>query len=609
MKHLLFIALAGAALLDTSRPAAAQAPNSGVRLILSTRRIDKAPAPDEERSNVLRPNVEQELLTYIQNDGPEAKTVKVQLLADGVEVIPTKDHQVGSGKLVQFPWPHLAEPPAAKPTPLTRPVVFRLLDANGNKLGEDKTLSADRPGNYLDAKPVFIPRRGSESNRLIVKLTPNDKFKGPPCRIQLVLDPERIPSLIAGQKKKGFYAGSVTGEKNEDGFRSLNLIAEDIRLMADESQRSGVVTVQADGYDRAFTFVADFPASGTASTPGKRGEQTLRLNLPRFVNPHNPVPVVIEADNLKDYEDARLVLEAAPLLADKKEAGNVQFSLLEEFRGERNVQLFFRGNGKNGGLRFVPEVKDWSKNVDLGGLFGSAVLRLRLLDKDGGELEILDGETGNKTKEVRKTVTLDDTPPEVTLVPVSSPIVRGKPIVVEAQGSDEESGIGNVIFFVGKLAANAPLPPDAIARPGKQKDRSTWAAELVVPSDARSPLDVSVRFTNKVGLTTTQATALEVAEPPPPGVKVAKKGSIAGVVMEGERPQKGLNVDLLDPAGKVLLSTKTAADGTFIFKDLVPGDYKLASIKPASSTRGSTRKPIPLAEGEAKTIVIKLWRQ
>jgi hypothetical protein len=75
-------------------------------------------------------------------------------------------------------------------------------------------------------------------------------------------------------------------------------------------------------------------------------------------------------------------------------------------------------------------------------------------------------------------------------------------------------------------------------------------------------------------------------------------------------PQKGLNVDLLDPAGKVLLSTKTADGGTFIFKDLLPGDYKLASIKPASNTRGSTRDPIPLAEGEAKTgIVIKLWRQ
>jgi hypothetical protein len=205
------------------------------------------------------------------------------------------------------------------------------------------------------------------------------------------------------------------------------------------------------------------------------------------------------------------------LLADKKEAASEQFSLLDEFHGERNVSLFFRGDGRNGGLRFVPEVKDWSKSLDLGGLFGSARLRLRLLDKDGGEREILDGDAGKKTKEVRKTITLDDTPPEVTrLEPASSPIVRGKPFVVQARGIDDESGIRDVVFFVGKLAANAPLPPDAIARPGKQtkEGNSTWAAELVVPSDARNPLDVSVRFTNNVGLSTMATIAVEVTAPP-----------------------------------------------------------------------------------------------
>jgi hypothetical protein len=615
MKRLLFLALAGAALLASIRPAAAQAPNAGVSLILSSRPLLKAPVTDGERSNVLRPIVEQELFTYVLNTAQQAQTVKVQLLADGVEVISSKDQSIGPGKFVPIFWPRAAETPGAKPAELARPVVFRLLDAKGDKLGEDKKLIVDRPDNYLDAELEFIPRRGAEANRLIVTMTPKDNFKGPPCRVQLALDPERIPGLVPGQKKKGVYAGYVTAEKNDkDRFKSLNLIAEDIRLSSDERQRSGVVRIEADGYNRAFTFPTDFPLAGTSSKPQKRGNETLRLNSLPFADPGTPTPVVIEADNLVNREDARLVLEVAPLLTDKKKAAADQFSLVAEFRGERDVQLVFRGGGKDGGLRFVPQVRDWSKSLDLGGLYGSVMLRLRLLDKDGKEREVLDGETGDKTTEVLKTITLDDTPPAVRFEKLPRPAVRTKPFVVEARGIDDESGIRDVVFFLGKIAANAPVPPDAIARPGKQSKKDVWGAELVVPSDARSPQNLSVRFTNNAGLSTTEVIPLEVTDPPPPGVKVARKGSIAGVVMEGERPQKELKVDLLDPAGKVLLSTNTADDGSYVFRDLLPGDYRVASVKTVSNTAGMTPRAgqpaLALGEGEEKLgVVIKLWRR
>jgi hypothetical protein len=192
-----------------------------------------------------------------------------------------------------------------------------------------------------------------------------------------------------------------------------------------------------------------------------------------------------------------------------------------------------------------------------------------------------------------------------------------------------------VVFFLGKLPPDAPLPRDLIVVQGrpvkKLKEESTgkkekkdstvkkeeedtivWVAELIAPSDARNPLDVSVRFTNNVGLSRTLSVPVEVIDPPPappPGAKV-KRGSIAGVVMEGEIPQKGLKVDLQDAAGKVLVSTNTDEKGAFIFKDLGPGDYNLATAKIASNTRGLTRRPIPLAAGEDKTgIVLKLYRQ
>lgn len=615
MKRLLFLALAGAALLTSIHPALSQAPNARkVRLILRSRPIDQTDRADQ-RANVLRPNIEQEVLTYVQNDEAQAQTIKVQLLADNVEVAASKPHSVDPGKLVQIQWPRVAETPSTKPTDLTRPVVLRLVDAAGDPLGEDRRLTVERPDNYLDASVEFVPRSGSETNRLIATVTPKATFKGPPCRVQLDLDPARIPVLDPGQKKKGVYAGSVRGEKDSEGnFRSVHLAAEDVRLN-EASNRSGVVTIQADGYNRAFAFLTDFPSSGRSSKPDRRGDQTLRLKLDEFADPYNRVPVVIEADNLVEPEDARLLLEVATPVPGKKEAEE-QFNVLAEFRGERDVQLFYRGGGRNGGLRFVPEVRDWSKKLDFGGLYGSVTLRLRLLDKAGAAKEVLDGERGVKVKEVRKTILLDDTPPEgVRLTLVSRAVVRGKPFVVEARGSDPESGIRDVIFFLGRLPAADKLPTNAITVPGKRVNKeggSFWTADLVARSDAPNPLDVSVQFINKVGLSTNQTITVEAIEPTPlPGAKVeVKRGSIAGVVMEGDRPQKGLKVDLLDPSNKILLSVNSATDGTFIFKDLLPGPYRVASVKRSSNTRGVTRDPIPLAAGEAKTgIVIKLWRR
>jgi hypothetical protein len=590
----------------------AQAPNPQARLILSATPLDQATKEDDDlRLPVLRPNITQELFVYVQNDKAEAQTVIVQLLAGGVEVAAQKK-EVGPGQFLPVAWPR--PPAAANPTPLTAltgRVAFRLLDARGQALGTSIPLVVDRPSYYLDADLAFVPARGEEKNRLIATVTPTARFKGPPCNVQLVLDPERIPGLIPGRKVKGVYAGYVTGEKRgRNSFQPLYLVAEDIGIRADE--RDGVVTLQADGCNRAFTFRTTFAPSGTKPRPQQRGKESLRIDMPRLADSRKPVRVGIEADNLEQPMDARLVLEMLSIVdkGDKREVSE-QFSPLAEFRGERSEQFFFAPAGRRGGLLFKPEVKDWSTALDLGGIHGKATLRLRLLGESGEPRGVLDAETGRQVTEVRKTIVLDDTPPEdVRFEKLPATAIRTKPLTLFARGTDEESGIRDVVFFLGKPPADAKLPPDALAAPGRRLEKGSdiWTAELLVPAEARVPFDVAVRFTNNIGLSTTEVARLGgVTDPPPPEPKVPRKASIAGTVTEGDRTQTGLTVELQSAAGQVLTTTRTAAAGAFLFKDLEPGDYQVSAAKTASDTKGTAQ--VKLAAGEEKKgVTIKLWR-
>jgi hypothetical protein len=615
MKRWMVVALAQAALLSCLCAVKAQTPPPPPRLILSVAPIDRAPTPDADlRPNALRPNLTQEILSYLQNDGEEARTVRVQLLA-GDAVVASQQKEVGPGKLVPVVWP--TTPPTTPATPVkappltevSGPVAFRLLDDKGQALGKDIVLVVDRPSYYLDAELDFVPASAEEKNRLLVRVTPNARFKGPRCPVQLVLDPERIPGFVPGQTKKGVYAGFVTGEKRGDGlFRPLYLVAEDIKRRHDE--RDGVVTLRADGYNRAFTFRTTFAPSGTRPRPQERSKESLRLDAPLATDPGKPVRVVIEADNLEQPADAHLVLEVLSVVKGDPNVADEQFSPVAEFRGERRVQMAYAAGGSRGGLLFRADVKDWATDLDLGGLHGPTTLRLRLLDRDNKPREVMHGDTGERTIEVRRTIVLDDTPPEdvrFTLLPTGA--VRTRPLVLSASGFDGESGIRDVVFFLGKLPPGAPLPADILAVQGRLVRRGgrVWGATVTVPVDARPVLDVSVRFTNGAGLSTTEVAQLAVADPPPVPPKGPKLASIAGTVNEGERTQRGLPVQLQDAAGKVLATTETDAAGAFLFKDLGPGDYQVSAEKVASATRGVT--PVKLAAGEEKKgVAIALWR-
>ena len=87
------------------------------------------------------------------------------------------------------------------------------------------------------------------------------------------------------------------------------------------------------------------------------------------------------------------------------------------------------------------------------------------------------------------------------------------------------------------------------ARTGDPEGRD-WSATLPVPADAPAKLVVTARFTTGVGLTAFKSDEVAVIDPPKPEdmkPAAAKLGAITGTVKEGDRPQPGLRVYLLDP--------------------------------------------------------------
>src|SRR5207253_1544892 len=109
---------------------------------------------------------------------------------------------------------------------------------------------------------------------------------------------------------------------------------------------------------------------------------------------------------------------------------------------------------------------------------------------------------GEEVRRFSQDVVFDGNPPDrVQLLDVPVRAARGQPLTVTATGQDLDSGIQQVLFFVGKPVAGKP-PPTATTVPGQVVPGTTslWTASLPLPPGAQGPTDVTVQFVNGVGL-------------------------------------------------------------------------------------------------------------
>lgn len=574
-----------ALLLCSFQPAdttAAQA-QANPSLVLSTNPADAA---DPLAKLILRPNVEQPVFLFVKNPGEEARKLtvvvqtadKAELTRAAVTAPPGKTQRVTFAK----PAPPADKKPAPAPAPPVDPKAppaeakkpdwpalqgppftlnFLLYD-DKNKLIETRTepIVLLAPSQYLEAGATY------GGGKLTVTVTPLPTFTGPPCPVDLIVRPDGLQP--ANGKEPAGKDGNLHEMIQRPG-QAKKLVA---LLAAADLGRTGTVYLSVDGMQRSFIFPAEFHRRATATAfdllkePGLRvvhggpapkgGYRLLTVPVPRY-------PLRLETDNLP--LDTRVEIGV-----DRDLDGNYDEAETVVLPGSRQRKVFYDPEMPDGGLLFRTEVTDWVYELDTAGLVGEHAVRVRL----GG------GASPDLAQE--GVVVFDTTPPEnIDFLAFPRKVVKGKPLNVQATAADPESGVVKAEFFLaatkdGKLPADAtPLPALPPAAGG-----SAWAAALPLPAD-KKVVDITVRFTNGAGVSDTKSAKVELVDPPP-------SGTIKGKVLEGNRPQAGLNVALTDEKGATAIDAKKSNDkGEFLFENVKPGTYKVASTKPESKTEGA----------------------
>ncbi len=601
--------LAATCLLAVS-PLAATAQVPKVRLYFGDRR--DAPAETLRKALHLRPGVEHTVFVFVRNEEEQPVNVTVELRAGvapgDVPVAGAMGTRLAPGGNVYTYVPlgaAPAPPPAgqaeAKPPALVplkpQPIRVRALDDKGKLLDEEEIRIAN-PADYVqvDAADAYDPA----TQTLTLKVTAGQDFAGPPGRVELVLRPDRIPSLLPADRREGTFAGELKAPGDE-----VVLVAPKLRL-ADVAERNGLVYVTVDGYARAYTFFTTFAASGGKRTPRLVEEPVLRLTPPVASQPVASMPVALEADNLP--RGGRLELGFDRNNDHVFSPKQNELTLLPG--GRRNTYSFALANGA---VRLKGTAEDWVLPLDTTDVFGRRDLRLRLLNAAGQPIKVCDSrvspehpswkEEAAATRaeamfpEITGQVILDGDPPAALhFVGFPPKLVRGQPIPLQASGT-AASGIKRVVFFPGKPGPDGKPPADAKPVEGKLVNApvpdadKVWAAPLPVPTTAKATYEVTAQFTSAVDLGASQTVVIQLVDAP-------VVASIEGTVKQGGRGQPGVTVVLRDAQNAARDSVTTDAKGKYIFKSVPAGPYRVIATKTADFTRGET--PVEVLPGEQK---------
>jgi len=543
----------------------------------------------------LRPNVQQNVYVFVQNDGDKDRTVTVQMLVDGN---PETTQQINAVKGKATLVPFAAAPNAPKQAPLTAlsgPVSFRLVEGNA-AVAEDVELPVATPSQYATAEARFYP--GSEKdkrpNRLEVRVQRKRDFPfvtPPPCHVEL--DLSRLEGLAPGAKKEGVYSGYLPAdaypltdeEKKTKRESALVLEARNLRFTTrGEKKAGGYVSLSIDGYPGALVFDGNFDVTKESKESLPRLTTAVcRIGAAPFAAPSPKFPVRLELDaNVDLIEKVRLGLRAAVEKDDKGKVVRETFADVAEFPGPRQVTVRYGRGGPGGALVFQPEVAYWSTTIDLSGVTGVTKLRLVATDKDDKAVNVLDGNkpAAKAAKSVEREVRLDDSKPDVLeFVNVPRRAVRGKGFEVGARAEDQESGISRVRFYLGKAFPDEKLPQEVVAVEGAyDEDEEAWitASPLPIPADQASPVRVNVVAVNGVGLAATKSIEVPVVDPPT---------VITGKVLENNAPVENLDVLLVTPKNVIEDRVKSGKGGVFLFMGVPKGVYRLLAKRKDTRAR------------------------
>ncbi|HVS35600.1 MAG TPA: carboxypeptidase-like regulatory domain-containing protein [Gemmataceae bacterium] len=624
-----------------------------LKLRFSDRPDDKNP-----QALLLRPTLQQPLFVYIQNTtGADVKDVTVEVLAGGAPVAASQPLTAAANGFTKADFSKPApEPPAAPaaapaaPAPKpAAPAPPALEEAKGKlvihmikdktEIGDPIDLVVTPPTQYIKfVSGTFTPpATWSGRTKLSVVVRTNGTFPGPGGAVELVLNPKRIPLLTEGARKGGSRMGFLASPADANDKNELTLTADNLDISPAGQDRTGLVYLTIDGWERAYTLHTTFPASGIEGKVETFDNPLVRLIAPPFADPNAPYPVTLEADNIGN----RLLELGVDRNGDGKflEANNEIYDFSQypltgkpatTTGGDRKVHMLFSPAGPAGSLLLQPVVEDWKADLDLKGIDGPRELRVRLLSWNGekfkeekffsakppefGQPPRLGDPLGEESDKLLYTIQLNGSGPQDIQLSFPVKIKRGALLPVQAVSKDDPKEIKDVFFYVGKPGPDGKPPANVELATGVRHETDSgvvWAADLAPPTDTKGKVEVTAEFVkfNNIAKNGTATVILEeAAAPGTPGAVAAKPGSIAGMVVEGGLGQPNIEVRLLDGAGGVHDSVLTNGKGEFLFKDVPAGSYRVASRKTTDSTRGEAI--VGVVDGkDVVGVIVNLLRQ
>jgi hypothetical protein len=447
------------------------------------------------------------------------------------------------------------------------------------------------PRDSIDVTRVgFTPAAPERPNRLTVVLRARPELTGPPCPVELVLPTLRKPP------KDGLRLGTI-----EPGKPTLTLFAEEFALdTTDDGQAPFYLNI--DGVKRVICFHCRFPEIGGPQQPTEFQDAQVSLVPTYLVAPGKDPRLRVEFEVDNAPTGARLAFRLG-----RSQAGQFQDDLKPWSVPAKKRRIGFDPGGEGGALLFEATLKDWDQDWQVAGILGRRTLQAQLLDET---------ERNPLCRPFETEFTFDDQLPSDMSIQLSERITRGKNVPVRASATPTVSGIKDVAIIFGPKDDFDKAVTENRAFPARTEDpqRREWSATLPVPKDAPAKLVVTARFKTGVGLTAFQSKDVAVIDAPSPeDMKPAapKRGTITGTVMEGDRPQRGLKVELYDPMAPAnknafVTSKDTDGKGTFTFDDLEPKRYRVICQKLDGINNRKADKSVTLEPGQTLKLDLEL---
>jgi hypothetical protein len=504
-----------------------------VKILVSENLKEPTSLSDEIR---LRPGkIRQSFFVYLKNMEDKKRPIRVEFAANDHSIAGSMHDLVLEPREVRKA-PFMAE---GELSDFQGPLMVRVIDPEKNiRLAwRQIRVAVASPRDYVRIADIrSIP--GEEGAKWEVKLVPTSEKASHPIEAEL-------------------RSGNVTSAISKI---PASLVAQS--LPNDTVKHP--VYVAVDGVPRSFVLQA-----GHAEAPQPRTDDRIavRLKAPGISQPQTSERITIEVDNAPAAANLELSLV-------RPGSGAPQFELVRRFNSPRQNRVRVRA-GADGALVFDAAIEDWSLTIDTTPFQGQRILKARLLDELGRELQ----QTVHEW-------TFDRTPPnDLRFLDLPKQAKRGSELRLQCIAGDAESDIEQVIVFRGRPVQNS-IPPGVetfVAQPVPGSS-GHWTALASLSPDSRGPTPFTLKATNRAGLSRFETVVVESLDVDPETLRV---GRIQGQVLEGTRPQPNLVVILKNTAGNEAARVRTQTDGAFRFEGIMPGNYRLEVAKPESGRRAT----------------------